>query len=486
MLSLSRNSDNRTIDHLDLSRFGAFISATTRRNNSSNMVNRMTMKKAVHFGTNEAVETIEVECLKEHTSMLWWTRQEVREIEDESETLIHFMNIHMNNTNTSSSDWNQYPIEIGATTHTIRGLEKRTEIGAWDVFELQRDARNAVLNQQDKHRQSKSSSFDIHEAIAKAYRASTLNARRTAYEVGLKDQVEADRCHKEESIATRRTKQHQQQATRLPSIPVARRLSKTIFLTSEPICTKTRRTSSVLLPASKDSNVSSPATSEKKLILNTSDRIGMAPRLGFDFTPTKKRRPTDVLETCAVTELPDDMTQHVESPRRKKLTDLIIDLNLLQMQPQQEETTTEGSESILVAPVSRKKTVRKKKVDGSVVLDDNVLQALQDNGTAVIKKKKKKKSSSSGDKSKGDARPKRKSPKRSTSRDSSHGNATTDTEPMLDMSSSSGMSIHSDEIFQFDEFNGESHHGNVCSSNSCVFENSQPSITSFQDSFITI
>ena len=453
------------------------------------MVNRMTMKKAVQFGTNETVETIEVECWKEHTSVLWWTRREVREIEDESETLIHFMNIHMNNANTSSSDWNQYPIEIDATIHTIRGLEKRTEIGAWDVYELQRDARNAVLNQQDKHRQSKSLSLDIHEAIAKAYRASTMNARRTAYEVGLKDQLEAKRCHGVESIAARRT---QHQTTRLPSIPVARQSSKTIILTSEPICTKPRRTSSVVLPASKDSIISSPATSEKKMLLddsvlsNTSERIGMAPRLGFDFTPIKKRPSTNVLETSVIAEPPDDATTHVDSPRRKKLTDLTIDLNLLQTQPPQEQATTEGCESILVAPISRKKTVKKKKVDGSVVLDDNVLQALQDNGTVVIKKKKKKKSSSSGEKSKGDTRPKRKSRQRSTSRDSSHGNTTTDTEQTFDMSSSSNMSMNSDELFQLDEFNGESHHGNVCYSNSCVFENGQPSITSFQDSFITI
>ena len=121
------------------------------------MVKRSSIKKTVQFGTDGHVETFELDSLKDHT-LIWWTRKEVREIVDESETLIHFMNMNMSN-KAGIVDSNQYPAEIDPNIHTLRGLEKRTEIGAWEVYEVQRDARNAVLNQQDKHRASNASTL---------------------------------------------------------------------------------------------------------------------------------------------------------------------------------------------------------------------------------------------------------------------------------------------------------------------------------------
>ena len=528
------------------------------------------MKKTVQFGTDERVQTFEVESLRDEIS-IWWTRQEVREIEDETETLLHFMNQNMNKNekyNATYNDSNQRPVEIDHTIHSTRGLEKRTEIGAWQVYEVQRDARNAVLNQQDKHRKSKSPLFmnnkgsnrtssstfnqssvqriiDMQMAIADVYHIATLNARRAAYEVGLKDQLEARHCHEMEAITSTFI---QQQQTQSPPLPLVRQLSKTIILTSEPINIKNRRISQHLidplpLPVSNDCNVDvsdgaepSPSlTVHEKMLCNVSsnshasERIGMAPRPRSFITPMKKRRPKVNLEKTTVVapttpqechvELVDDGTKFVVTPRRKRLDELLTHLDMLHKKqdtaseltdndavtptrpkktvPKKkvDSTVTELTDNVVVTPPRRKKTVTKKKVDDSVVLDDKLLQILQENTIVVTKKKKKKKplilsssdNNNTGNDGKKEHRQERKSPKRTTSRDSSKGNVTAATELMLDNSSNSF-----DDSFALFEFhsgnnsNNDENGYNECCKN--FFDHTQASkaIVSLQDSFITI
>ena len=438
----------------------------------------ITMKKVVQFGTDEQIETFEVESLKDH-STIWWTRQEVREIEDESETLLHFMNINMNN-NTGKNDLNQHPLEIDPKIHAVRGLEKRTEIGAWEVYEVQRDARNSVLNQQDKHRKTKPSSssssnkgtqrisgktqassspsFDqysqhqiheMHEAIAKVYRVATQNARRAAYEIGLKDQMVAKMCFLEMESTGIPFHKHPLHEATMPSPPILRQSSKTVIMTAEPICTKNRSMRQHLIdplpdtaPSSSDIKPSEDLPLKLSSHSHTSERIGTAPRPRAGISPLKKRRPKLNLENVVagipVTPLKGENEPDatlVASPRRKKLDDLLIhfdmlhehneattdltvsavvtptrrkktirikkvddsvalDVNVLDMQHETDKSTTDITASGVVSPTRRKKTVRKKKVDDTVVLDENVLKLLQDNNTVAITKKKKKKKKS--------------------------------------------------------------------------------------------
>ena len=344
----------------------------------------------------------------------------------------------------------------------------------------------------------------MQEAIAKVYLAATLNARRAAYEIGLKDQLEAKRCSLEmEAITTPTCIPILQNRDALVSSPLlVRQSSKTIILTPEPMCTKTRRIGQhlidpVVVTTSTESNVksnpivTSPASRHKEDLMvnvsshsNTSERIGMAPRPRVGISPIKKRRPKVSVEDSEVTKLsaplnspsdPGDAGKLVSSPRRKRLDELLIHLNNLS--ENDETTTTELTVNAVVTPTRRKKTIRKKKVDGSVVLDENVLKILQDNNTAAVTKKKKKKKKSlsmsssdcmnSGSNSEDQTelpRPKRKSPKRTTSRDSSKGNCTTDTELMFDTSSSSF-----DDSFAFFEF-----HHTVGNSNSSTSDGKNP------------
>lgn len=77
--------------------------------------------------------------------------------------------------------------------HTTRGLEMRTEEGAWARFEHKRDAYNAVLDEQDRQWND---GEDDPEQIAALCLEVTESAAKGALERGLSDQEESDQLNK--------------------------------------------------------------------------------------------------------------------------------------------------------------------------------------------------------------------------------------------------------------------------------------------------
>jgi hypothetical protein len=249
-----------------------------------------TLKKAVKFGDEVLCHVHEVESFRDVAS-IWWTKDEISDIERESEAIIYFLN----NTAGSSNSAN-----VDIDLHSIRGLEKKTEIGAWEMFETQRDARNAVLCLQDKQRKfhhrpvtsigDRSSSLDsgmknvldAQEAIANVYQAASLKARRAAYEAGLRDFLEAKRDGKPTNGPIS------------PVVPV-QKTNKVVPITSEPMIPKWGRKISMPLMNPSDNSESSSkstVTKEVQLILATRNgRTGAAPKIRSSLSPPKKRRP---------------------------------------------------------------------------------------------------------------------------------------------------------------------------------------------------
>lgn len=78
-------------------------------------------------------------------------------------------------------------------TLSARGLQKRTDTGAWELYEIQRDARNAVFEVQDKQRKTKAR--DPVE-IAAAYMQHTAKSQQEAYDQAALDAKDADRIKK--------------------------------------------------------------------------------------------------------------------------------------------------------------------------------------------------------------------------------------------------------------------------------------------------
>ena len=77
--------------------------------------------------------------------------------------------------------------------HTTRGLEMRTEEGAWARFEHKRDAYNAVLDEQDRQWND---GEDDPEQIAALCLEVTESAARGASERGMTDQEASDKLNK--------------------------------------------------------------------------------------------------------------------------------------------------------------------------------------------------------------------------------------------------------------------------------------------------
>jgi hypothetical protein len=110
-------------------------------------------KANVTFNLQNAI--YEIERIRDTPSItdsdIWWTARDYLEIKQEYEAVIYLL---------------EQNLPVNELEHSARGLEKRTERGAWTLFEHQRNARNAVLRQQDKQRKLKY--VDV-TAIAQAY-----------------------------------------------------------------------------------------------------------------------------------------------------------------------------------------------------------------------------------------------------------------------------------------------------------------------------
>jgi hypothetical protein len=100
---------------------------------------------------------------------IWWSNRENEEIRKEYETLVFMMETGR---------------PIDENEHCTRGLEKKTEDQAWELYQIQRDARNAVLDEQEHQQKQKVKDF---EAIAEVMYSITRKAVEAAREVAVRD-----------------------------------------------------------------------------------------------------------------------------------------------------------------------------------------------------------------------------------------------------------------------------------------------------------
>lgn len=129
--------------------------------------------KRVQFGEVLRIGVQEIEPIANQAA-IWWTKNEIRESEREYETVLFLMEANK---------------PIDEEEHSIRGLEKKTEAGAWALYENQRDAVNAVLGEQEKL-QRKRTKDDSSELIANVYQEVTSKTRLVALERGGQDCAE--------------------------------------------------------------------------------------------------------------------------------------------------------------------------------------------------------------------------------------------------------------------------------------------------------
>lgn len=78
--------------------------------------------------------------------------------------------------------------------HTTRGLEYRTQQGAWDRYENKRDAYNAVLDEQDRHWKK---DIDDPEAIRRVYVEQVAKCQRAAEARAAQDAEDARQIMKD-------------------------------------------------------------------------------------------------------------------------------------------------------------------------------------------------------------------------------------------------------------------------------------------------
>lgn len=136
----------------------------------------ITKKKSVSFGDDIQVSVNEIihvdDISREQIAQIWWTSEEKDECRKEYEAVLFLMETGK---------------PVDENEHAARGLEKRTQDGAWELYEIQRDAQNAVLCEQDLQKKRKIRNAND---IALAFQTETLKARKAALEVAMRDEDE--------------------------------------------------------------------------------------------------------------------------------------------------------------------------------------------------------------------------------------------------------------------------------------------------------
>jgi len=133
--------------------------------------NAKTKNNSVRFGPQLRVDIHEVEMVEDLAAM-WWTQAEIQEGRKEYEAVLFLMETGK---------------EVNEEEHSARGLEKKTEDGAWALYENQRDAANAVLGEQDTLRRQRVKADCVQQTIAEACLEATAQSREAALAMGAKD-----------------------------------------------------------------------------------------------------------------------------------------------------------------------------------------------------------------------------------------------------------------------------------------------------------
>jgi hypothetical protein len=136
------------------------------------------VKSVTFAGENEVQEITHIDDIPdEEVAAIWYEAQEYADMKLSYKDTVFLMECGK---------------ELDEVEHTARGLEYRTQEGAWARYENKRDAYNAVLDEQDlQWKEDK----DDDEAIRRVYQEHSLKCRESALAVGLQDARLAQKIH---------------------------------------------------------------------------------------------------------------------------------------------------------------------------------------------------------------------------------------------------------------------------------------------------
>lgn len=156
----------------------------TDESSSSHFEKLKGSKKSLTF--NESVEIFDIPHLNDTPDKeifaTWYSREEYTEIKSSYQLTIYMMESGDEALNDSDN-------------HTARGLEYRTQEGAWARYENKRDAYDSVLDEQD--RQWKYDADDD-EKLREAYTPHSEKCHKNAAILALKDEQEAKEIHEQD------------------------------------------------------------------------------------------------------------------------------------------------------------------------------------------------------------------------------------------------------------------------------------------------
>jgi hypothetical protein len=138
-------------------------------------------KKRIEFTKQNEVFPVEHldDMTPQEISNIWYDPKEYAEIKSSYQVTIFLM---------ETAESNDKPMPDETDEHTIRGLEYRTQTGAWARYEKKRDAYNAVLDEQDRQWKV---DCDDHERLAEVYLKHSTKCCSAAYQRGLEDAIAA-------------------------------------------------------------------------------------------------------------------------------------------------------------------------------------------------------------------------------------------------------------------------------------------------------
>jgi hypothetical protein len=156
-------------------------SNTSKNTKTIHKARSLPVKKSLTFDERDMERIYEIETIDElhpeAIAQMWWSAREYTEIQKEYEAVLYLLDTDR---------------PVPEHLHSSRGLHKRTEQGAWSMYENQRNARNAVLKVQDLHRTGERRQVPADPgALAAAYIQESAPLREEALAVARRDAEEA-------------------------------------------------------------------------------------------------------------------------------------------------------------------------------------------------------------------------------------------------------------------------------------------------------
>lgn len=141
--------------------------------------NSTNARRSVSFAAEDQVHPIVhlTDMTAKEIASIWYDQKEYAEIKSSYQATIFVMENAEANGGISS--------KLETEEHVFRGLEYRTQTGAWARYENKRDAYNAVLDEQDRQWKNDKDDYD---ALSRVYIEHSAKCVKAAYLRGIEDQ----------------------------------------------------------------------------------------------------------------------------------------------------------------------------------------------------------------------------------------------------------------------------------------------------------